>query len=65
MGSIDLALGMVACAASIVPIEALGRAKFRFEPRDLWVGLFWDRRPDGLHVYVCLVPCLVLYWRLR
>jgi hypothetical protein len=33
----------------------------RFEPRDIWVGVFWDRRSDGLHVYVCLVPCLVLH----
>ncbi len=33
----------------------------RFEPRDLWVGVFWDQRPNGLHVYVCVVPCLVLH----
>lgn len=32
-----------------------------FEPRDLWVGVFWDRRDDGLHVYVCLFPTLVLH----
>lgn len=34
----------------------------RFEPRDVWVGLFWDRRHDGLHFYVCLVPCIVVHW---
>jgi hypothetical protein len=34
----------------------------KFEPRDAWVGLFWDRRVDGLHVYVCLVPFLVLHF---
>jgi len=34
----------------------------RFEPRDLWVGLFWDRRPDGTHYYICLVPCVVLHF---
>lgn len=33
----------------------------KVEPRDLWVGVFWDRRTDGLHVYVCLVPCIVLH----
>jgi hypothetical protein len=32
--------------------------KIFFEPRDMWIGLFWDRRPDGLRFYVCLVPCL-------
>ncbi|AYD83937.1 hypothetical protein SEA_GETALONG_77 [Gordonia phage Getalong] len=32
-----------------------------FEPRDLWVGVFWDRRPDGLHIYVCPFPTLVLH----
>ena len=35
--------------------------ELRFEPRDLWVGVFWDRRPDGLHVYVCLVPAFVYH----
>lgn len=34
----------------------------RFEPRDVWVGVFWDRQPDGLHVYVCPLPCLVMHW---
>jgi hypothetical protein len=33
----------------------------RFELRDLWIGCFWDRRPEGLHVFVCLVPCLVFH----
>ncbi|HMM95311.1 hypothetical protein [Phycicoccus sp.] len=37
------------------------RARFVFEPRDLWVGLFWDRRPDGFHLYVCLLPVLVIH----
>ena len=33
----------------------------KIEPRDLWWGVFWDRRADGLHVYICPVPVLVLY----
>jgi hypothetical protein len=33
----------------------------KVEPRDAWVGLYWDRRRDGLHVYVCPVPFVVLH----
>jgi hypothetical protein len=37
-----------------------------FEPRDLWIGVYWDRqRPSGfivdsLYVYLCVVPMLVV-----
>lgn len=34
----------------------------KLEPRDAWVGLFWDKRRDGLHVYVCPVPFVVFHW---
>jgi len=37
------------------------RVRFLVEPRDLWVGLFWDRRMDGFHLYVCPFPMLVLH----
>ena len=43
-------------------------AKFLFEPRDLWIGVYWDRRwlplidkdRRALILYVCLLPTIVL-----
>ena len=47
----------------------------KFEPRDLWVGVYWDHQPyiwnpDGTEhtvfdLYVCLIPCFPLHlsWR--
>ena len=37
------------------------RLEFKLEPRDLWVGLYWDRNGDLLHLYFCAVPTLVLH----
>lgn len=34
----------------------------KFEPRDVWIGWYWDRRDDGTHHYVCIVPMLVVHW---
>lgn len=34
------------------------KARIFFEPRDIWVGVFWDRRDDGLRLYICIVPCV-------
>lgn len=32
-----------------------------FEPRDLWIGVYWKIYDDNEHrVYVCLVPALPL-----
>jgi hypothetical protein len=35
------------------------------EPRDLWVGIFWDRKPHNADrrlqywdIYICLVPAM-------
>lgn len=43
--------------------------EFIWEPRDLWVGVYWTR-PDvkwrhAVDIYLCAVPCLPLKLRLR
>jgi len=35
-----------------------------FEPRDLWVGAFWDTS-RGFDLYVCPVPCVAFHWYRR
>lgn len=40
-------------------------ASILFEPRDLWIGVFWDRKPGELRIYVCLVPMLPLLLTFR
>lgn len=44
---------------------------FRFEPRDLWLGIFWDYRTLGenglyewnaLDVYICVIPTLPIHF---
>lgn len=41
------------------------KVQFQFEPRDLWVGLFWrvNRHPffSTLHLYICVVPTVPLH----
>jgi hypothetical protein len=45
--------------------------EFVFEPRDLWVGLYWDykagvKRAFDLDLYICVVPTVPLHvkiWR--
>lgn len=43
--------------------------QFLFEPRDLWIGVYWDRKQDAaipekqwLFLYICFVPTLV--WKI-
>lgn len=43
------------------------KAQFQFEPRDIWVGLFWRVNHEmpspycTLHLYLCLVPLIPLH----
>jgi hypothetical protein len=52
------------------------RLYFAFEPRDLWVGVFWrwdeslwadppDRRYQVLRVFICLIPTLPIVFKFR
>jgi len=40
------------------------KGQFQFEPRDLWIGVFWRRiyeMPEPfftLHIYICIVPLI-------
>lgn len=36
-------------------------AQFQFEPRDLWVGLFWQRTEVAFHLYICVIPLVPLH----
>ena len=45
-------------------------AKIIWEPRDLWIGVYWDtsRLGDALsavRIYICVIPCLPirLHWK--
>lgn len=31
-----------------------------FEPRDIWVGVFWKRFPKALEFYLCVLPMIPL-----
>ena len=41
------------------------RCEIKWEPRDLWVGVFWTHGAyNSFHIYICVVPCfpLHLWW---
>lgn len=38
----------------------------RFEPRDLWGGVYWERIPnvfDLFEIWICIVPMLPLFYQ--
>ena len=37
------------------------KMQLQWEPRDLWVGLFWRRSDIAWHIYVCLLPCVPVH----
>jgi len=38
------------------------RIRIQFEPRDIWIGVYWTKEQTGrgrlLTLYICLVPML-------
>jgi hypothetical protein len=38
--------------------EKLPSIRVKFEPRDIWIGVYWNKPYYGLEVYICVVPCL-------
>lgn len=42
--------------------------KIRFEKRDCWIGLYWNKVSFGesgsyeVFFYLCLIPCIVITW---
>lgn len=37
-------------------------AKLKFEKRDCWIGLYWDRDWQGvLSLYICLFPTILIH----
>lgn len=43
--------------------EVPGAVKVRlhFEPRDCWVGVYWDHNDLTNEVYICVLPLLPLH----
>ena len=40
------------------------RIKLEFEPRDLWIGIYWryDHAYYNMrHLFICLIPCLPIH----
>lgn len=33
-----------------------------FEPRDAWIGVYWNRIGNAMDVYICLLPFLPLHF---
>lgn len=37
------------------------KVQLQFEPRDIWIGLFWRRTEIAWHFYICILPLLPLH----
>jgi hypothetical protein len=37
------------------------KMQIEFKLADMWVGAFWQRRGNTLHIWICILPCLPLH----
>jgi len=33
----------------------------KFVKEDVWIGVFWEKKPSRLDIYVCLLPCFPIH----
>lgn len=58
----ELILMLVVSGRKDIPGDGTGTACWIFEPRDLWIGVFWTRDERGkLEFYLCPFPSLVIH----
>ncbi|MDF0554892.1 hypothetical protein [Kamptonema sp. UHCC 0994] len=38
--------------------ESKFKCELKFEPRDLWIGVYWDYKYADLYLHICLIPML-------
>lgn len=51
-------IGVIVGPLPIVVESRKRGIKIKFNPRDIWVGVYWDYTIGlGLDVYVCILPC--------
>jgi len=44
------------------PFRLVGwHAELEWQPRDVWVGLYWKRIGHCVDAWICLLPCLPLH----
>ncbi len=39
--------------------------KILFDPRDLWIGVYWDKVGYVTRIFVCIIPCLPILFEWR
>jgi hypothetical protein len=37
------------------------KVQLEFKLPDLWIGAFWKRSGDILHIWICLCPCFPIH----